>query len=213
MTGRWIATGWRLAALVVFVFLAACGPPPGGAVVQGPRDADPTLARQAALMEQTILAGAVLGPNAGLAQTEVIGNDLFGMSVTTSGAVVSGTYVAYLRREFISEGEILGQVQRDLGRNAADVARTTAAMQAVLANTRTLIEGRGFTDDARAAAQANLTEMQRAVRGATNRQAEFIEARALLPTARGSRIDGELNALTRDIAAMRALAGQMATLI
>lgn len=212
MAGRWIATGWRLSALVLLVFLAACGPPPGGTAVQGPRDADPTLARQSALMEQTILAGAVLGPNAGLAQTEIIGNGLFGMSVTTSGAVVSGTYVAYLRREFIGEAEILGQVQRDLGRNAGDVARTTAAMQSVLSSTRSQRQA-GLSGDTLAAAQANLTAMQRAVRGATNRQAEFIEARALLPTARGSRIDRELNALSRDIAVMRAIANDMAGLI
>ena len=61
-------------------------------------------------------------------------------------------------------------------------------------------------------AQANLTEMQRAVDGATARQSEFVQTRGLVPASGGtSAIDPELADLSARIATMRAIADDLET--
>jgi hypothetical protein len=208
MFHRFRVTRLVIAALAGLTILASCGPPPGpSATVQSTQGADPALAADAAILQRSILVEAALGPTADALGTQTFGNDLFGMSVTTTVGTVSGTYLGFLQQRYLTEAEILGQVRSDLARNNRQVEATLGTMRSVVSRQR---NGQ-TTDDA--AGRANLSEMQRAITGATNRLAEFQTTRVLLPTTTGSQIDPQLAALSRQIAEMRAVAGDMAGLL
>jgi hypothetical protein len=221
MADRFLGTKLTIAALSGLMVLSSCGPPPSTSpVVQGTPGANPELVNRAAILTRTILEVAALGAAAGALGTQVYGSPLFGMSVTTTAGTVTGTYLGFLQQKYATEEQVLDQVRRDLDRNSAEIAATIkvmrnvlAAQQADLGRLRAQAQSGAATsaqvNEGVAAAQANLTEMQIAINGATNRKAEFATARSLVPTASGSQIDPELAALSSQIAEMRAIASDL----
>lgn len=221
MASRFLATKLTVAALAGLMTLASCGLPAGSdPALQGTPGADEQLVQRASIMGRTVLEGAALGWAVDEVGTRVVGSPIFGMSVTTTAGAVTGTYLGYLQQRFLAREDVLTQVRSDLDQNSAQIAATISVMRSVLAVQQTDLarlraeaQAGAVAPEALAAgvsaAQANLAEMQRAINGATSRQAEFASARSLLPSGGGSDIDPELSALSNQIAEMRAIASDL----
>lgn len=212
----------RVGAVMALVALTACAIP-GDDGPQGTPGADPSLVSQADIMSRTILEAAMIGGLAGGLGTVTLGDPDrigIGISVGTTVGVVSGTYVGFLQTTYARQEEYLARVQQDLDRNSAEIAATISVMRNVLAVQQadlaalragaaagTVTEAQVATEVA--AAQANLTEMSRAIDGAQTRQAELASARPLA----GPAIDSDLTALARQIQEMSAIAEDLADAI
>ncbi|SDL66046.1 hypothetical protein SAMN04488026_110210 [Aliiruegeria lutimaris] len=141
-----------------------------------------------------------------------------------AGAAVgaaAGAYVGFLQKKYSNQEDRLERVKSDLDKNAQEIQATISVMRDVVdQQQRELAELRaqaatGAGDQALAKevaqANANLGEMQKAISGAENRQREFESTRGLVPISGGSSaIDPELQQLSNQIAAMRAIASDLA---
>ncbi|MEX0319331.1 MAG: hypothetical protein AB3N21_15335 [Ruegeria sp.] len=230
MAGRPHSTRLSAALISVSLALSACGetrqttaPATGSG---GTTQAEADLAKQAAAMQKTILQGAAAGGAAGgligfgLGGSDDVGT---GVSIGLGAGALAGTYVAFVQRKYARREARLNQIKSDLDRNAAEMQTTINVMNQVLAAQKAELTAlrasaaAGASDQAQlqrelAEANGNLSQMQIAIDGATKRQAEFNEARGLT-IARGqaaSPIDGDLAALSSQIAQMRGIANDLA---
>ncbi|WP_171174637.1 hypothetical protein [Ruegeria sp. HKCCD8929] len=230
MAGRPHSTRLSAALISVSLALSACGetsqtaaPATGSG---GTTQAEADLAKQAAAMQKTILQGAAAGGAAGgligfgLGDSDDVGT---GFSIGLGAGALAGTYVAFVQRKYARREARLNQIKSDLDRNAAEMQTTINVMNQVLAAQKAELTAlrasaaTGASDQAQlqrelAEANGNLSQMQIAIDGATKRQAEFNEARGLT-VARGqaaSPIDGDLAALSNQIAQMRGIANDLA---
>ncbi|MEM7318789.1 MAG: hypothetical protein AAF408_07180 [Pseudomonadota bacterium] len=235
MAGRPLTRKLIAAGLSATLVLTACG---GGsdtdtktpaAVGGGESQAEADLAKQAAAMQKTILQGALAGGAAGGTIGFGLGDSddaATGFAIGLGAGAAAGTYVAYVQRSYVRRARRLKQIQSDLDRNAAEMQTTLNVMNQVLAAQKSQLTAlraqaaSGQTSHADlqkevAEATGNLSQMQLAIDGATKRQAEFNEARGLT-IARGkssSPIDGDLAALSNQIAQMKGIANDLATSI
>ncbi|MCV2866445.1 hypothetical protein [Defluviimonas sp. WL0075] len=217
-------SGLTAVCLSAALALGACGgaPAPESSVAQPAVAADAELSRVATAMQKTILEGALAGAAAGGGIAMTLGtNRKKGIQIGTAVGASAGSYVAFIQRKYFFKERRLEAMKSDLDRNSEEVAATISVMQGVLAAQKAELDSLraqastggdpAALDAGVAQAQANLSEMQRAIEGATNRQAEFTEARGLVPAdGGGSRIDPELSALSSQIAEMRAIADDLA---
>ena len=220
MARRFSTPGLTSVALALLLALGACGGGSDGASRPGSSGADPELREVAEVMQKTILEGALSGAVLGGAIT--LGSDkdtrTSAIALGATAGAAAGSYVALIQRQYILRGRRLNRMREDIDTNSQEVAATISVMRRVLAEQQgELAEVRaevetGGADDRDvsrevAQARANLNEMDRAIRGASNRQAEFAEARRLVSTSGGgSEIDPELASLSAQIAEMRAIA-------
>ena len=230
MADRSFARGLTLGlAAFSIVSLSACG---GGSdiEVRSPTAAnqsglaDQRLVSQANAMQKTILQGAVTGAAAGAGIGALLDDDTIpiGALVGLGVGATAGTYVALIQRSYAREEKRLEAIKEDLDKNAAEMQTTIAVMQGVLATQKLeLAQAKAKAAAGQISstqlqqevdsAQANLSEMERAISGATGRQAEFGSVRGLVPAGSGSAIDPELANLSQQIATMRSIADDLAT--
>lgn len=230
MADRSIARGLTL-GLTTFTLasLSACG---GGSDIEVRSEAaatqsglaDQRLVSEANAMQKTILQGAVTGAATGAGLSALLDDDTIpiGAAIGLAAGASAGTYVAFVQRKYSRQEKRLDAIKEDLDRNAAQMQTTIAVMQGVLA-TQKLELAQAKADAAAGrinsvqlqqevdSAQANLSEMERAISGATGRQAEFGSVRGLVPAGSGSAIDPELADLSQQIATMRSIADDLAT--
>lgn len=225
MARRFPASKLTAVLFSALLALSACG---GGS--DGPSRgasapaADPELRSVASVMQKTILEGAVAGAAFGGAVTLGKDGESRSRGVQIGGILgaTAGSYVALIQKKYLLRGRRLNAIRDDLQENSQEVAATVSVMRRVLAQQQSELAGlraeaaTGAVPDTDVEAQigearANLSEMERAVAGATKRQEEFAEARTLVTTrGGGSDIDPELAALSNQIAEMRAIAGDLA---
>jgi gas vesicle protein len=186
--------------------------------------ANQKLVSRANAMQKTILQGAVAGAATGAGISALLDDDTIpiGSLVGLSVGATAGTYVALIQRRYSREEKRLEAIKEDLDKNAAEMQTTIDVMQRVLATQKLeLAEAKAEAAAGRISstqlqqevnsAQANLSEMERAISGATGRQAEFGSVRGLVPAGPGSAIDPELADLSQQIATMRSIANDLAT--
>ena len=231
MADRFIARRLTLVLTAIAVAsLSACG---GGSDVEvrsesaGSQNglADQRLIAEANAMQKTILQGALAGAatGAGLSLALDDGDTIpLGTLVGLAAGASAGTYVAFIQRKYSREETRLEAIKEDLDRNAAEMQTTIAVMQGVLATQKLeLAEAKAAAEAGRISsaqlqqevdsAQANLSEMERAIGGASRRRDEFGTVRGLVPAGSGSAIDPELESLSQQIATMRSIADDLAT--
>ncbi|MEM1005703.1 MAG: hypothetical protein AAF496_10720 [Pseudomonadota bacterium] len=221
-----------IAALITVSFgLSACDTGSTSGTVSstgaGSTQAEADLAKQAAVMQKTILQGAIAGGvtggaiGFGLGGSDDIGS---GIAIGLGAGALAGTYVAFVQRSYAGRESRLRQIKKDLDQNAAEMQTTLNVMNQVLAAQKAELDAlnaqvaAGTVDQAQlqrelTEANGNLAQMELAIDGATKRQAEFTEARSLT-IARGqtaSPIDSDLAALSNQISQMRAVAGDLAS--
>ncbi len=206
--------------------LSACAPyptigMPSVRVERGtatPEEAE--LQRRSRALQRTIIEGATAGAAAGFALDRLNGGNNPWRSIAIGAAVgaIAGSYVASLQRSFADRESQLNQARSDIRATIAETKDTLKVMRIVqrreVAELRTLRAAlaAGRTDQASLAArigtaQANLADMNGAIRGAESRAKEFTKARAVLASGEGSgNIDRELAELQNRIAQMRAVA-------
>ena len=203
------------------LLLAACvsdSPAPARATSTA---ADEELVDQADVMQKTILEGAVAGAAAGGGISIGLGGDNDDINLgTLTGAGIgaaAGTYVAFIQRRYTRKVRRLREIREDLDENSEEMQAAIAVMRRVLDEQKAqIVVARGNlatgAEDPEAlartvqVAQANLTEMQRAVDGATARRSEFVNARGLVSEGSASEIDPQLAELAATIATMRSIA-------
>jgi len=211
--------------------LSACGAPTtkpttANTTTSSPAsDLEKELRKQATAMQRTILEGALagvaLGGGLGFALNNKKGAKR-GAQIGLFAGLSAGTYVAFVQRKYSNKQKRLRVIKSDLDKNAKQMQTTINVMRGVLAVQRQelaavksrLAAGKATKADVKAEigqARANLSQMQKAINGASARQAEFGGTRGLTVRAGVSRIDGELAALTQQIAAMKAIANDLAS--
>lgn len=231
MAGRSLTVRLSAALVAASVALSACGGPSEPETLTpasgGSSQAEADLAQQAAVMQKTILQGAVAGGLAGGAIGFGLGGSDdagTGISIGLGAGALAGTYVAFVQRNYAGREARLRQIKEDLDRNASEMQTTLNVMNQVLTAQKAELDAlnarvaEGTVDQAElqrelAEANGNLSQMELAIDGATKRQAEFTEARDLT-LGRGqtaSPIDGDLAALSNQISQMRGIAGDLAS--
>ena len=230
MADRFTARGLTLGlAAFAVAAVSACG---GGSDIEVRPEAaatqsglaDRRLVSEANAMQKTILQGAVAGAATGAGLSALLDDDTIpiGAAIGLGVGATAGTYVAYIQRRYSREEKQLEAIKEDLDKNAAQMQTTIAVMQGVLA-TQKLELAQAKADAAAGrissaqlqqevdSAQANLSEMERAISGANGRQAEFGSVRRSVPAGSGSALDPELADLSQQIATMRSIADDLAT--
>lgn len=231
MAGRFSANKLTAAALSATLVLAGCAAPPApeAAKQETAQDPEARLRTLSAAMQKTVLEGALAGAAAGTAIGMRIGtgtnrnrNRNIGFAIGLGAGAAAGSYVAYLQKEYATKEDRLERLRADLDKNNAEIATTLNVMREVLAVQRAELDAlrakvaAGTADRAAleaevADASANLAEMQKAIDGAAGRQAEFAETRGLeLVDESGEGAEAELDLLARRVAAMRAVAADLA---
>lgn len=207
---------------------AASGNSSAAAVPAG--QSDERLRQQAAAMQRTILegaaAGAALGAGIGIGFGGTRSALLTGLASGAAAGAAAGTYVGFLQKRYSNEEQRLEQVKSDLDQNAVEIQTTINVMREVLASQQRELSSlrsqvsNGTATQAQLSAQvsqanANLQQMQIAIDGATKRQSEFGAARGLTLVSGSSTspIDGDLSALSNQIASMKSIANDLATSI
>ncbi len=224
----------KLTATVTMIAfgLAACDTTPpkpastGSAVTAPIGDAEKALRKQAIAMQRTILEAALAGVAVGGGLGFAFGDKedaKRGINIGLFTGLTAGTYVAFVQRKYFGKERRLRAIKSDLDKNAAQMRTTINVMRDVLAVQRSelaAVKARFASGGATSAdiqaeivqARANLGEMQKVIDGATVRQSEFGETRGLtLVSGGGSRIDDDLAALSQQIAAMKAIASELAS--
>jgi hypothetical protein len=221
-----------LLAVIASFGVAACEPTgPSGSGASTNRaaapsgDAEKQLEQQAAVMQKTILEGAVAGAAAGGLLDYALGGDDdigTGFSIGLIGGASAGTYVAYMQRQYSNKEKRLKAIKSDIDENSAEVQQTINVMNEVLAVQREELKAVHIRINAGAAtpaelqaelaqANANLANMQKAIDGAKMRQSELGTVRGLTPANNGaSAIDPDLAVLSQQIASMKAIASDLA---
>lgn len=176
-------------------------------------------------MQRTVLEGAIAGATIGGLGGYAIGgvqDGRKGLQIGLLSGVPAGTYVAFLQRRYFREERRLERVQDDLDANIREIEATVAVMRDVLeaqkvelANIRAAAAtGQGDEVAVRtelAEAGENLNQMQLAIEGAENRQAEFEQTRSLeLIDRSGEVLDSDFDLLAGQIGAMRQIAEDLA---
>jgi hypothetical protein len=214
-----------LTALAVCLALAACTD-----TAQAPAAADSAavagtpearLAQQSRAMQRTVLEGALIGAGLGAAASEVHAAPIpLGIVVGVSGGLVGGNYVGFLQSQYASNEERLEQLRRDIDATNAETEAMIQTMREVLARQQSELAaaraGAGGQPTPELAAQeeiarTSLADMQLAIDGATAREAEFDDVRALqLVPGERTGVDSQVADLGARIAEMRQIADTLA---
>jgi hypothetical protein len=212
-----------LTALAVCLALAACTD-----TAQAPAAADSAavagtpearLAQQSRAMQRTVLEGALIGAGLGAAASEVHAAPIpLGIVVGVSGGLVGGNYVGFLQSQYASNEERLEQLRRDIDTTNAETEAMIQTMREVLARQQSELAAAraGGQPTPELAAQqeiarTSLADMQLAIDGATAREAEFDDVRALqLVPGERTGVDSQVADLGARIAEMRQIADTLA---
>jgi hypothetical protein len=215
-----------LIALALVLAPAACTVPvsndiePAAVTVAG--SPEEQLSLQARAMQRTVLEGAIIGAGLGAAaSTRVKATPIpFGVAVGVAGGLAGGNYVGFLQSQFANNEDRLEQLRRDIDATNAETEATIRTMREVLARQQGQLAtaraaGGGQETPALEAQQAqartSLADMQLAISGATNREAEFDDVRALtLVPGQRTGVDGQVAELGSRIAEMRQIANSLA---
>ena len=220
--------------LAATILLGACGgtPEPEKPTQAAPAvQAEADLKAQADAMQRTILEGAATGTAAGFGLGLTLGGGNKddadeGAGVGFTIGTAAGTYVAFVQREYARREARLDRIKADLAKNRSEMetalavmTRVAAAQKAELAAVQASLAAGTAQPPALSAemaeASANLVQMQRTIDGAEARRAEFGDARKLTLGSgqTQSPIDPELALLANRIAAMRAVAADLAAIL
>ena len=224
----------KLTPLIVIATLGLSGcdvPPPASGTTSGTtssatHSSEVQLRRQATAMQRTILEGAAAGVAAGAGLGFILGGGdedslRQGIRIGLGSGIAAGSYVALIQKKYARKERRLAAIKSDLDKNAAEMRTTIRVMRDVLAVQRAELAeirrraaaGQASSGELSAelsAANNNLAQMQKAINGASRRQAEFGQTRGLTLVSGGaSAIDPDLAALSAQIAAMKAIANDL----
>lgn len=210
----------RVIGIALALLLAACidvtprAPEPGTPEEQ--------LALQARALQRTIQEAAVAGAVAGAGGAYVVGGRggmPAGILIGIPMGIAAGTYVGFLQQQYATNEARLERLQADIDLTNAETEAAIRTMRVVLdRQRRALAEVRaqaaaGSPELTRqvAVAEESLANMQRAIDGAQNRQAEFGSTRALqLVDNQLTGVDSQIADLGQRIAEMRSIAATLA---
>lgn len=213
---------------ICIAVLASCTVPNDGPTRARSGDAEKDLRIMSAALQRTIFeaaaTGAVVGPGFVVVYSGRRTSPTTLANSAAAGAAVgaaAGAYVGFLQQKYSNQEDRLERVKSDLDKNAQEIQATINVMRDVVDQQQRDLDAlkaqaaAGENSQALAKevaeANANLGEMQKAISGAENRQREFQSTRGLVPVnGSGSAIDPELQQLSNQIAAMRAIASDLA---
>lgn len=166
--------------------------------------AEKQLTKQARAMQRTIAEGVAIGAAIGTAVD--IGNNNknnSGLTIGITAGALAGSYVARLQRKYARKERQLEKVRDDINRANAELEAAIGTMRAVLDLQATeLAKLRARSGSNRklrrevAQAQANLSNMRAAIKGAQGWEKEFKSTRSL------KLVRGQLTGVDREIAAL-----------
>ena len=181
-------------------------------------NAEAELERQSKAMQRTIAEGVATGAAIGTLIGAATDNESEGFSIGVTVGAAAGTYVAALQKRYYTKEKKLEKVRDDINAANAELEASIATMLVVLDLQRKQLEDLKKSDAGRRAlkkeikeAEANLANMETAIKGASNWEKEFASTRSLkLVKGQVTGVDKELADLSQRIASMRSIANTMA---
>lgn len=179
----------------------------------GSSKAERALSKQARAIQRTIAEGVVAGASIGKAVDLATGSD-DGVNIGIAIGAVSGTYVAALQTRYARKERRLERVRDDIRQANKELEAAISTMRTVLdLQSQQLADLRARSGSNRklkkelSEAEANLTNMRAAVRGAEGWEKEFKSTRSLkLVRGQLTGVDNEIAALSARIENMRRIA-------
>lgn len=184
-------------------------------VKAGNSRAERQLSKQARAMQRTIAEGVAAGAALGTALDIAGGNkNNNGVTIGIAVGAVAGTYVARLQQRYVRKEKQLEKVRDDIREANRELAAAIATMNTVLnlqASELAKLKSRSGSNRKLkkeiAEAEANLSNMQAAIRGAEGWEKEFRSTRSLkLVRGQLTGVDNEIAQLSARIANMRKIA-------